>query len=66
MQIRYGHDDQIATLETLNKEAPPGWTLLEKLVADLFDVSRNGHVLQVKEKFGTLRFYLPSGSPEAS
>jgi len=63
--IRYGHEEQIVSLETLTKEAPPGWkSLLETLVAGLFVLGWNGHVLQVKQKFGTLRFYLPSGSPE--
>ncbi len=53
-----------------NKEAVvscvgPGWkSLVETLIDDLFKVGWNGNIIQVKEKFGTLRFYIGEGSDE--
>lgn len=42
-----------------------GWkTILEKLVPDLFDLGWDGVLLQVKEKFGGLRFYVGASSEE--
>lgn len=41
----------------------PGWgDILKRLIEDLFELGWDGHVLQVKEKFGGLRFYVGSGS----
>lgn len=37
----------------------PGWhPLITKLIQDLFDMGWEGHIVQVKEKFGGLRFYV--------
>lgn len=59
MVIRYGFDAREATLDDLQKEVGPGWSdLLRRLVDDLFAKGWDGRVLQVKEKFGGLRFYI--------
>ena len=44
----------------------PGWIpILDRLAADLKAMGWNGSVQQIKEKFGTLRFYAnPVGVPE--
>jgi len=42
-----------------------GWKpLVEKLVADIASIDTSVMVSQVKEKFGGLRFYIYSGTPE--
>lgn len=51
-----GHEVSLADLQ---KEVGPGWAgIIERLVADLFVLGWNGEVLQAKEKFGGLRFYI--------
>lgn len=43
----------------------PGWhALLDKLIDELETLGWNGTVMQVKEKFGGLRFYIGYGNPE--
>ena len=43
----------------------PGWAgILNALIDDLFKLGWNGHVHQVKEKFGGLRFYIGGASSE--
>lgn len=42
-----------------------GWhPLVNKLIDDLFQLGWDGRLDQIKEKFGGLRFYISSGSPE--
>lgn len=42
-----------------------GWRdLMTRLVNDLFDLDWDGVLLQCKEKFGGLRFYIQSGSDD--
>ena len=37
----------------------PGWhDILKRLINDLLELGWDGHVLQVKEKFGALTFYI--------
>ncbi len=44
----------------------PGWgDLLTRLIDDLFELGWDGQVLQAKEKFGGLRFYVGSGCSRA-
>lgn len=44
----------------------PGWhDILKRLINDLFALGWDGKVLQVKEKFGCLSFYVGSASREA-
>lgn len=53
------------TLEDVVSNAPPGWSkLVTKLIEDLFALGWDGGVLQVKEKFGGLRFYIANGNKE--
>ena len=53
------------TLEAVVSNAPPGWSkLVTKLIEDLFQLGWDGGVLQVKEKFGGLRFYIAAGNKE--
>jgi hypothetical protein len=43
----------------------PGWyKLVKELIEDLIELGWDRSVSQVKEKFGSLRFYIPSGSDE--
>ncbi len=42
-----------------------GWhDLVDKLIDDLFEVGWDGMILQIKEKFGGLRFYIGCGTQE--
>ena len=66
--IKYGFyytDNKEFSIEDLQVCVDPGWSkLIEDLVNDLFNLGWNGEVLQVKEKFGGLRFYINTGSQE--
>ena len=54
-----------ATLEQLQKEVGPGWSdLISRLVNKLFALGWDGSVLQCKEKFGGLRFYIGTVSQD--
>ena len=47
-----------ATLEEVQKHVGPGWSsLLADLISDLDKLGWDGRIIQVKEKFGGLRFY---------
>lgn len=64
-KIKYGfyHTDKDCTIEDLQASVGSGWSkLIKDLVDDLFVLGWNGEVLQVKEKFGGLRFYINYGS----
>ena len=46
-------------------EVDCGWyPLIKDLIQDLIDLGWNKEICQIKEKFGGLRFYINSGSPE--
>lgn len=63
-KILYGYNNREITREQLCKAVGPGWRkLVEDLIDDLFTLGWNGHVFQVKEKFGGLRFYIGEGNP---
>ena len=48
-------------LSELQAMVGPGWSdIIARLVEDLFKLGWDGHVLQVKEKFAGLRFYVGS------
>jgi hypothetical protein len=48
-----------ATLKDLQAEVGPGWSdIIARLVRDLRKLGWNGEVVQMKEKFGGLRFYI--------
>ena len=61
-KIIYG-DNTEGSIEELKNMVGPGWgKIIESLVPDLFDLGWDGVVLQVKEKFGGLRFYIGCGT----
>ncbi len=46
-------------------EVEPGWfPLIKDLITDLINLGWNKEVCQVKEKFGTLRFYINEGTDD--
>lgn len=63
-EFTYFHDKlDLSWPETLGY--PFGWRhLVHELIGACFDAGWNGHLLQVKEKFGGLRFYIEGGQPE--
>jgi hypothetical protein len=56
----YGIDTlQPVTLKMLQKHVGPGWSkIIEDLVIELIENGWNRQVQQIKEKFGSLRFYI--------
>ena len=61
--IKYGFRGRPGTIEDVCGGADAGWAnIIERLVLDLFALGWNGEVVQVKEKFGGLRFYINNGS----
>src|SRR5262249_33643864 len=67
-QLRYGPDRIPITLADLQSHVGQEWAgIIERLVADLFAMGWNGEVVQVKSKFGELRFYVrPDRTEEMS
>jgi hypothetical protein len=65
-KLRWEYTDKPVELEDLKKMVGPGWgKIIEEMVEDLKAIGWDGAVLQVKEKFGALRFYYGvSGIPE--
>jgi hypothetical protein len=58
-EFRYGQRGNPATLERLQECVDSGWNdIIARLVVDLKELGWDGGVLQVKEKFGGLRFYV--------
>jgi hypothetical protein len=56
-EIRYGFRERVASLEDLQAACGKGWAdIIKRLVEDLFALGWNGTVIQIKEKFGSLRF----------
>jgi hypothetical protein len=63
--MRWGFTDRPATREDVKACVGPGWgKLLDDLMDDLDKLGWNGSVMQVKEKFGGLRFYIGSATDE--
>ena len=61
--IKLGPRGLPATVADLQACVGPGWgAIIERLVNDLFALGWGGTVLQVKEKFGGLCFYIGSAS----
>ena len=64
-QIIWGFSNRPAKLEHVIQSCGTGWeSLISKLIIDLFNAGWNGTLFQVKEKFGTLRFYIGQGNDE--
>lgn len=63
MSLFYGFRKSSATLEEFQSQVGKGWSsIIEKLVQDLLELGWDGWALQIKEKFGGLRFYIDTGS----
>lgn len=61
--LTWGTNGAPATLADLQACVGPGWAdILARLVPDLLALGWDGSVLQIKEKYGTLRFYIGSAS----
>ncbi len=63
-KIKYGFNgrepDVLELISGMN-----GWRdIITSLVDDLFEMGWDGHLLQIKEKFGGLRFYIGEGTDE--
>jgi len=55
--------EQEALIVKCQTHVGPGWhDILKRLINDLFELGWDGRVLQVKEKFGGLRFYVGSAN----
>ena len=51
------------TLDVVLNQVPNSWrSIVENLINDLFECGWNGEIMQIKEKFGGLRFYISEGS----
>lgn len=65
-KIIYGYNDEPMTIAEICEYVGPGWTkLVTKLCEDLFADGWDGRLLQIKEKFGGLRFYISAESENA-
>ena len=65
MQLQYGCEAAPVTLEALQESVGPGWSdILARLVSELEQLGWDGRILQIKEKFGGLRFYVEAASDE--
>ena len=65
--LSYGPEAVPVSLNDLRSKVGPGWAqIVEGLVADLLRLGWNGKVLQIKQKFGELRFYIPEGTDAMS
>lgn len=63
-KITYGLRGREVTVGELI-EGMEGWQdVIKSLVDDLFDLGWDGKLLQIKEKFGGLRFYIDTGTSE--
>lgn len=57
-KIKYGWREVERTVEDTISSLPTPWHRhVTKLIEDLFDSGWDGHLLQIKEKYGGLRFY---------
>jgi hypothetical protein len=63
MKMIWGFTGREATEEDVLACVGPGWSqLLKDLMADLESLGWDGTIMQVKEKFGGLRFYIGSAT----
>ena len=65
MKITWVWTNKEGDLESIKRCVGSGWSkLLEELVLDLEKLGWDGQLLQVKNKFDELRFYINDGSKE--
>jgi hypothetical protein len=62
--MRYGNGEEVTEKDVLSCVGPGWHKLVSELIHDLLKLGWNGELHQVKEKFGTLRFYVGECSPE--
>ena len=63
--ITWGFSGREASKDEVLAHVGKGWhPLVEELIEDLFQLGWDGELFQIKEKFGTLRFYIGEGSDE--
>lgn len=61
--IKYGLYGKELNTEEVLSIVPQGWkTIVRQLITELFDMGWDGDLFQVKEKFGSLRFYIGDGT----
>lgn len=62
--VKYGwKKESYLNMEALISDVGAGWSkIVEDLVYDLLELGWNGEVVQIKEKFGGLRFYVNEAS----
>lgn len=54
----YGGKRFSLTVKDIKDRVPEGWDLvMESLIHDLLEMGWDGQIIDVKEKYGTLRFY---------
>lgn len=64
-KILHGYKQQERSRKEICTQIGAGWHgLVNELIDVLFDLGWDGHVTQIKEKFGGLRFYIGVGSEE--
>lgn len=62
-QLYWSWTNKETTLEDVLAHVPDGWhEILRNLIDDLFIIGWNGRLIQTKEKFGGLRFYIEAGN----
>lgn len=62
-QIIWGWTNKPATREAVLNHVGKGWhPIVNSLIDDLFTLGWNGVLIQIKEKFGGLRFYVGAGN----
>ncbi len=65
IKLTWGFTGRLTNLEEVKSCVGEGWSLLiENLIVDLDHLGWNGTIMQVKEKFGGLRFYIGSATDE--
>lgn len=58
-KMRWDWSGKEATLDQVLAEVGKGWEgLVTELIEDLFEAGWDGNLVQIKEKFGQLRFYI--------
>jgi hypothetical protein len=58
MKIFYGYNEKEISLDEVLLHIPNGWhQIVTKLIQDLEAMGWDGKLIQIKEKFGGLRFY---------
>ena len=64
-QIFFGFYEKQVPREEVFEHISSGWVpLVNTLIDDLFKLGWNGRLIQIKEKFGGLRFYIGGGTEE--